>query len=83
MHHYCYATKDLHNAYARRELFQMAWKRVPESRLNFPSRIMDVLEVASSMFNGEIECRRQDYGVAFLLIRKAFKHEDNLMYAEP
>ena len=44
---------------------------------------MDVLEVASSMFNGEIECRRQDCGVAFLLIQENIKHEDNLMYAEP
>jgi len=77
------ATDDLRNADAQRDLFQEASKRVPESRLDFPNRIVDVLKVARSMLNGEIEYRRQNYDVAFSSIRRAIQFEDELMYTEP
>ncbi|RYP74549.1 hypothetical protein DL769_003994 [Monosporascus sp. CRB-8-3] len=77
------STGDLKNADASRELFREAAKRVPPSRLDFPNRIVDILRVASSMLDGEIEYRRRNYEVAFQCLRDAIKHEDSLLYTEP
>ncbi|KAF2022289.1 hypothetical protein BU24DRAFT_458156 [Aaosphaeria arxii CBS 175.79] len=77
------ATNDLTNADTERELFRKAATRVPESRLDFPNRIVDVLKVATAMLDGEIEYRRQNYVSAFEHLREAIKHEDALMYTEP
>ncbi|KAL6903855.1 hypothetical protein GGI43DRAFT_421394 [Trichoderma evansii] len=73
----------LEAADAQRELYHKAAKRVPDSRLDFPNRIVDVLKVATAMLNGEIEYRRQNYQVAFESLREAIKAEDSLMCAEP
>lgn len=70
-------------AEAQRELYLEAAKRVPESRLDFPNRIVDVLKVATPMLNGEIEYRRQNYEAAFSFLREAIKEEDALQYSEP
>ncbi|KAL2394201.1 hypothetical protein ABEF92_000208 [Exophiala dermatitidis] len=77
------STNDLKNADLQRELFRKAALRVPESRLDFPNRIVDVLKVANAMLDGEIEYRRQNYEVAFESLRQAIVHEDALMYTEP
>ncbi|CRG83831.1 hypothetical protein PISL3812_01187 [Talaromyces islandicus] len=77
------STNDLANADAQRELFREAAKRVPPSRLDYPNRIVDILKVANSMLDGEIEYRRQNYEVAFQSLREAIAHEDSLLYTEP
>ncbi|KAF7678832.1 hypothetical protein GT037_002580 [Alternaria burnsii] len=77
------ATNDLNNADAQREIFQMTLEHVPKSRLDSQNRIVDVLKVASSMLNGEIEYRKQNYDFSFFPIREAIKHEENLTYIEP
>ncbi|KAJ4129113.1 hypothetical protein NW768_007644 [Fusarium equiseti] len=68
---------------SQRELFREAAKRVPDSRLDYPNRIVDVLKVATAMLDGEIEYRRQRYDVAFESLREAIKAEDSLTYTEP
>lgn len=77
------STNDLTNADAQRERFREAAKRVPPSRLDYPNRIVDILKVASSMLDGEIEYRRQNYELAFQSLREAIAHEDSLLYTEP
>lgn len=77
------STSDLKNAEEQRKLFRQAATRVPESRLDFPNRIVDILKVANAMLDGEIEYRRQNYAVAFASLRDAIQHEDNLLYTEP
>ncbi|KAJ9622818.1 hypothetical protein H2204_011427 [Knufia peltigerae] len=77
------STNDLKNADIQRELFRKAAPLVPESRLDFPNRIVDVLKVANAMLDGEIEYRRRNYKVAFESLREAIRHEDALMYTEP
>jgi tetratricopeptide (TPR) repeat protein len=77
------ATGDLEKAGTSRLLFREAAKRVPESRLDFPNRIVDILKVATAMLDGEIEYRRQNYDISFECLREAIKAEDALMYTEP
>ncbi|RKU49566.1 hypothetical protein DL546_009320 [Coniochaeta pulveracea] len=77
------ALNRLQEADAQRELYREAAKRVPESRLDYPNRIVDVLKVATAMLDGEIEYRRQNYDLAFERLREAIKAEDALMYTEP
>ncbi|CAG9982667.1 unnamed protein product [Clonostachys byssicola] len=68
---------------AQRLLFREAARRVPDSRLDYPNRIVDVLRVATAMLDGEIEYRRRNFDVAFEALREAIKAEDALIYTEP
>ncbi|KAJ5107396.1 TPR domain protein [Penicillium angulare] len=77
------ATGDVDEANNQRELYLQAAKNVPESRKDYPNRIVDVLKVATSMLNGEIEYRRGNFTEAFEHLREAIKHDDALMYTEP
>lgn len=77
------ATAELDKAEAERELYHAAAQRVPETRLDFPNRIVDILKVAGPMLDGEIEYRRGNYDIAFTHIRDAIVAEDNLLYTEP
>ncbi|KAF5577621.1 tetratricopeptide-like helical [Fusarium pseudocircinatum] len=79
----CASLNRLEEADTQRSLFREAAKRVPDSRLDYPNRIVDVLKVATSMLDGEIEYQRQNYGVAFEALREAIKAEDSLLYTEP
>lgn len=77
------ATTQLEEADRERELFKDASKLVPPTRLDFPNKIIDILEVASAMLDGEIEYRRGDYDTAFRRLRDAISLEDQLPFAEP
>ncbi|PYI08372.1 TPR domain protein [Aspergillus sclerotiicarbonarius CBS 121057] len=77
------ATGNLPDADAQRELYLTAAGRVPDSRRDYPNRIMDVLKVATAMLNGEIEYRRGRYEVAFEHLREAVRYDDALLYTEP
>lgn len=64
-------------------LFQAAAARVPPTRLDFPNKVTDILQVAAAMLDGEIEYRRGDYTKAFEGLRLAIARDDNLDYSEP
>jgi tetratricopeptide (TPR) repeat protein len=71
-------------AEAAREQFEEARANVPPSRMNsIPCREVDVLKVASTMLNGELEYRKGNYEVAFSELRKAIDLEDGLAYSDP
>ncbi|KAG6367911.1 hypothetical protein INS49_002111 [Diaporthe citri] len=59
------ATGDIQEADKQLVLFRAAVKRVPDSRLVFPNKASAILAVASAMLDGEVECRRGNYKVAF------------------
>ncbi|KPM39917.1 hypothetical protein AK830_g6670 [Neonectria ditissima] len=77
------ATGNVGEADKERDLFRAAAKRVPRSRLSFPNRVIDVLQVAFAMLDGEIEYRRGNYKDAFESLRLAVARDDALVYSEP
>lgn len=77
------ATGNIVKAEEERELYRAAVKQVPQSRMDFPNRVVDILEVATPMLDGEIEYRRGNYEKAFSSIREAMDRDDNLVYSEP
>ncbi|KAK0642382.1 hypothetical protein DIS24_g9092 [Lasiodiplodia hormozganensis] len=78
------ATGAVAAADEQRALFRTAAQRVPPTRLDFPNRIVDVLQVATAMLDGEIAYRRGDsYDEAFGRLRDAIAAEDALLYTEP
>lgn len=77
------ATRDVAQAEKERELYTAAALRVPETRLDFPNKVVDLLEVATAMLDGEIEYRKGNYKVAFESLRLAVELDDNLVYSEP
>ncbi|CAG8221453.1 unnamed protein product [Penicillium salamii] len=77
------ATGNLDQADTEKELYHAASKTVPPTRKDFPNLISDVLKVATSMLDGEIEYRRQNYDRAFASLKEAIQHDDALRYTEP
>lgn len=77
------ATGQLEEADKERELFKLASKVVPPTRLDFPNKIVDILHVASAMLDGEIEYRRGDFETSFRKLQEAVILEDELPFAEP
>ncbi|OGE49607.1 hypothetical protein PENARI_c020G00687 [Penicillium arizonense] len=77
------ATGDLAAAKKEQELFHETWARVPETRLSYNSKLVDVLKVAAAMLEGEIEYRSANYDKSFASLRSAIDIEDKLQYAEP
>ncbi|KAL6897496.1 hypothetical protein GGI43DRAFT_428660 [Trichoderma evansii] len=77
------ATGDVARADQERELFLSAAARVPPTRLDFPNKILDVLQVAVAMLDGEIEYRRGNYEQAYESLRLAIHRDDSLVYSEP
>lgn len=77
------ATGEVEEADKQRKLFQQASELVPPTRLDFPNKIVDILQVASAMLDGEIAYRRGEYETAFQKLREAITLEDQLPFAEP
>ncbi|PKS08569.1 hypothetical protein jhhlp_004955 [Lomentospora prolificans] len=77
------ATGDVMKADEERERFRAAAARVPPTRLNYPNKVLDILQVATAMLDGEIEYRKGNYQAAFSSLRLAIERDDNLVYAEP
>ncbi|KAI0121703.1 TPR domain protein [Xylariales sp. AK1849] len=94
---YCTTTAMMHYAKAvalaafgkidgaerERESFLEARKLVPGSRMLFNNKCVDVLGVAESMMDGELQYRRGDYEGAFNHLREAIARDDGLPYDEP
>lgn len=66
-----------------RSLFLDAKTRVPESRRVHNNTVVDILEIAEEMLNGELEYRRGNFDVAFDHLRKSVELDDALPYDEP
>jgi len=77
------ATGRLEAAGEQAELFDAAVQRVPESRMLFNNSCRDILTVAASMLEGELEYRRGDFGAAYAAFRRSVALDDGLPYDEP
>lgn len=77
------ATKKTEKAIEERELFRAALQRVPNTRLDFPNKVVDILRIATAMLDGEIEYRLGNFTVAFERLREAISIDDSLHYSEP
>ncbi len=66
-----------------REDFLEAKKNVPDSRRVHNNTVVDLLDVAEEMLNGELEYRKGNYDVAFDHLRKSVELDDALPYDEP
>ena len=64
-------------------LFEVAVKRVPDSRYIFNNTCLAILDVAREMMLGEIEYRKANYDAAYAHLRKSVEMDDNLPYDEP
>ncbi|MDV3222412.1 tetratricopeptide repeat protein [Intrasporangium sp.] len=77
------ATGRVDEAEAERALFRSALDNVPQSRMLFNNTCRDILEVASSMLDGELEYRRGRVDAAFAHLRRSVELDDGLPYDEP
>ena len=79
-----YSVKDdIANAESERQKFLDAIARVPESRMEFPNRMSDILAVGEAMLNGELEYRKGNIESGFKHLEESIRRSDNLIYAEP
>lgn len=77
------AVGNIEQAEQHREAFLAAKAEVPDSRRVHNNTVVDLLEVAEAMIDGELEYRRGNHDVAFAHLREAVEREDNLLYDEP
>ena len=57
--------------------------RVPDSRRVHNNTVVDLLNVAEAMLNGELEYRKGNYETAFAHLRRSVELSDALPYDEP
>jgi tetratricopeptide (TPR) repeat protein len=74
---------EIPEAERTRAAFLEAKARVPESRRLHNNTIVDLLDIAAEMLNGELEYRRGNFDVAFAHLRRSVELEDGLAYDEP
>lgn len=67
----------------QRRLFGAAVPRVKPSRTLFNNKCVDILGVAESMLDGEIEYRSANYDTAFAHLRESIVRYDGLPFDEP
>jgi tetratricopeptide (TPR) repeat protein len=77
------ATGDVSSADIEQKLFRCAFERVPETRMMFNNKCIDLLKIADAMLMGEIEYRKDNFEVAFKHLTMAIENEDSLPYDEP
>jgi len=63
--------------------FLKAKAKVPDSRRVHNNTVVDLLEIAEEMLNGELEYRRGNVEDAFAHLRKSVELDDTLPYDEP
>lgn len=68
---------------AQYAVFVAARDSVPETRLLHNVRVVDLLELATAMLDGELAYRKGDYDTAFTRLRDAVRLDDALPYDEP
>ena len=77
------AVGNIEEAEQHREAFLAAKAEVPESRRVHNNTVVDLLEVAEAMIDGELEYRRGNHEAAFAHLWEAVEREDSLLYDEP
>ncbi|CAG7986862.1 unnamed protein product [Penicillium olsonii] len=77
------STNDVPSAKEAQKDFLEAWSKVPETRLAYNGKMVDVFKVADKMLEGEIEYRCGNFDQAFEALRVAIDVEDRLPYSEP
>jgi len=70
-------------AEAQYDVFIAAKARVPDTRMLHNVRVVDLLEIATAMLDGELAYRKGDYDIAFRRLRDAVALDDALPYDEP
>jgi tetratricopeptide (TPR) repeat protein len=79
----CSALGRMDQAEHERDLFLAAQAAVPASRTLFNNTCQDVLAIAGSMLDGELEYRKGNVEAAFTHLRQAIALDDGLPYDEP
>jgi tetratricopeptide (TPR) repeat protein len=77
------ALGNVSEAEAEKALFAAAKTRVPESRLIHNNKVVNLLNVAEAMLNGELEYRKGNHDIAFAQLRRSVELSDALPYDEP
>ena len=77
------ALGNVADAEAEKRLFAAARTRVPESRLIHNNKVVDLLDVAQAMLDGELEYRKGNHETAFAHLRRSVELSDALPYDEP
>lgn len=77
------ALGNVAEAEATRAEFLAAKAAVPETRRVHNNSVVDLLEVAEAMADGELAYRKGDHDDAFDHLRRAVHLEDHLLYDEP
>jgi tetratricopeptide (TPR) repeat protein len=77
------ALGNVAGAEAEKTSFMAAKARVPDSRRVHNNKVVNLLDVAEAMLNGELEYRKGNYDVAFAHLRKSVELSDALPYDEP
>jgi tetratricopeptide (TPR) repeat protein len=63
--------------------FLAAKAKVPDTRRIHNNLVVDLLEIAEAMLEGELEYRRGNFDVAFDHLRRSVRLDDDLPYDEP
>ncbi|TVY47521.1 hypothetical protein LOCC1_G003698 [Lachnellula occidentalis] len=77
------ATGRIQESAKEQVLFQEAVLRVPESRMLFNNKCIDILAIAAAMLDGELEYRRGNFDAAFTYLKRAVQLDETLPYDEP
>ncbi len=77
------ATGRIVQAEQEQAAFRREFETVPETSTLFQNTSRDILAVADSMIEGEIQYRKGNYQVAFEQLREAVRRDDALNYDEP
>ncbi len=79
----CAALGRVAEGEAERERFAAARAAVPDTRTLFNNTCQDVLAIAGSLLEGELEYRKGNFETAFAQLRQAIALDDGLPYDEP
>jgi tetratricopeptide (TPR) repeat protein len=77
------ALGEVSEAEETRDAFYAAKARVSDRRRVHNNLVIDLLEVAAAMLEGELEYRRGNHDAAFAHLRRSVELDDNLPYDEP
>jgi tetratricopeptide (TPR) repeat protein len=77
------ALGNVADAEAEREAFMAARARVPKTRRLHNNLVIDLMNVAEAMLNGELEYRKRNFDSAFAHLRRSVQLSDELLYDEP
>lgn len=77
------ATNRVDEAEREADLFETAFKRVPDTRFVFNNRCLDILAIAAEMLSGELQYRKGNVDAAFSHLRRSIELDDGLPYDEP